>query len=450
MLLLNCAALAGCGQPQAPPPEQQAPEVDVSKVEAGLVTDYEDFPGRAEAIYSIVVRARATGYLDKVNFTEGADVEQGEVLFEIDPRTYQAQLNSAEANLVQAQAHLDRLEADYRRAVNIFPKGGISREEFDKIAGDRAEAGAAVGVAKANRDLAELNLRFTKVKAPISGRISRRELDPGNMVKADDTPLTTLVSLDPVHATFDLDERTTLHLKELIRSGKIQWSTDRHLRMNCLTAPLLILAACAEYLWHERGLVAHAWPTGAGLPVYIGLSDEKGFPHRGTINFADNRVDPETGTWRLRGRFANPNLILTPGLFVRVRLPLGKPYQATLVAEQALANDQGQKVVYVVGEGDRIEFRHVKLGRLNEKGLRVITEGLKPGERVVVTGLQRVREKQPVKPNMVPMPVREEQESGVRNQESGVRNQESGVRNQESGVRSQESEKKAAPKKPGP
>jgi RND family efflux transporter MFP subunit len=430
ILLLGCAVLAGCGQPQTPAPEQQAPEVDVSKVEMGQVTDYEDFPGRVEAIYSIVIRARATGYLDKVNFIEGADVQKGEVLFEIDPRTYQAQLNSAEANLFQAQAHLDRLEADYRRAVTIFPKGGISREEFDKIAGDRAEASAALGVAKANRDLADLNLSFTKVRAPISGRISRREIDPGNMVKADDTPLTTLVSLHPVHATFDLDERTALHLKQLIRDGKIHWSTDRRSRMNCLTLPLLILAASAEYLWHEKGLLANAWPPEAGLPVYVGLSDEKGFPHRGTINFADNRVDPETGTWRLRGRFANPRLVLTPGLFVRVRLPIGEPYQATLVAEQALANDQGQKVVYVVGDGDRIEFRHVKLGRLNDKGLRVIMEGLSPGERVVVTGLQRVREKQPVNPHMVPMPVHDESE------------------NQGSGVRSQESEKKAAPKKP--
>jgi RND family efflux transporter MFP subunit len=402
-LLLSCSALAGCGQPQAPPPEQQAPEVDVSRVLSGQVTDYEDFPGRVEAVYSIVVRARATGYLDKVNFTEGSDVEQGNVLFEIDPRTYQAELNRAEATLIQAQAHLERMEADYRRAVTIYPKGGMSREEFDKIAGDRAEAGAAVGVAKANRDLASLNLSFTKVRAPISGRISSRYLDPGNMVKADDTALTTIVSLNPVYAYFDLDERTTLRLQQLIREGKIKWTTDKHLRVNFLTAPLLVLAGSAQCLWHEPGLLSYAWPPEAGLPVLVGLSNETGNPHRGTINFADNRVDSDTGTWRLRGRFNNPFHVLSPGLFARVRLPIGTSYQATLVAEQALANDQGQKVVYVVGDEDKVESRRVELGRLHDR-LRVITKGLAPGERVVVTGLQRVRQGLPVKPNLVDMP----------------------------------------------
>jgi RND family efflux transporter MFP subunit len=393
-LLLFGPVLAGCTPSQAQPgPAQQVPEVQVSLPVAREVRDYEDFPGRTEAVNSIEVRARVTGYLDKVNFREGADIKEGDVLFEIDPRPYQAELNRAEANVVQSQARLERLELDYKRADGLLGRGAIGREEFDKIAGDRAEAGAAVGVAKAGRDLAELNLSFTKVRSSISGRISRRFIDPGNLVKADDTPLTSIVSVDPIYAYFDLDERTTLRLQRLIREGRVQWSQDK------------------------------------GLPVMLGLADEEGFPQQGTVNFADNRVDPDTGTWRLRGLFANAQRILSPGLFVRIRLPVGNAYQATMVSEQALGTDQGQKFVYVVNggaaeerdvevrKGDQVERRHtqvfagaeveyrrVKVGRLHD-GLRVITEGLAPGEKVVVSGLQRVRPGIKVNAEVKEMPV---------------------------------------------
>jgi RND family efflux transporter MFP subunit len=365
-------------QPAGPPPEP--PEVLVSLPIVREVTDYADFPGRTEAVNAIEVRARVTGYLDKVNFKEGSDVKQGDLLFEIDPRPYQAELNRAEANVVQAQARFSRLEADYQRAQGLLPGQRISREEFDRIAGDRAEANAAIAVAKASRDLASLNLSYTKVEAPISGRISRRYIDPGNLVKADDTVLTSIVSLDPIYAYFDLDERSTLRAQRLIREGKVKWSPD------------------------------------ADLPVFLGLADEEGFPQRGTINFADNRVDPDTGTWRLRGLFANPDHTLSPGLFVRMHLPIGEPYQAILVSEQALGTDQGQKFVYVVDEAGKADYRRVQVGRPHD-GLRVITDGLTRREKVVVSGLQRVRPGVEVKPKMVDVPGG--QESGVRNQESG-------------------------------
>jgi RND family efflux transporter MFP subunit len=366
--VLLCPAFIGCGPSQAQPTQaQQAPEVLVSLPVSREVTDYVDFPGRTEAVNSIEVRARVTGYLDKVHFQEGADVKQGDLLFEIDPRTYQAELARADATLAQTQAHLARMEADAQRAAELLPGRRISREEFDRMIGDRKEASAAVGVAKANRDLAQLNLDFTKVCAPLSGRISRRYIDPGNLVKADETALTTIVSLDPIYAYFDADERTTLQLQRLIRQGKIRWS------------------------------------PGTELPVFLGLADEDGFPKQGTINFADNRVDPDTGTWRLRGLFQNADHSLSPGLFVRMRAPIGKSYRATLVSEEALGTDQGQKFVFVVDDKNKVEYRRIKVGRLHD-GLRVITEGVSPKERVVVSGLQRVRPGIEVMPKLVDMP----------------------------------------------
>lgn len=370
ILLLSSPTFVGCGSSQAqpglalPPP----PEVLVSLPVTRQVTDYVDFPGRIEAVNSVEVRARVTGYLEKVNFKEGADVHQGDVLFEIDPRPYQADCDRAEANLVQAQAHLSRLETDYQRAVELLPGRRISREEFDRIAGDRREASAAVGVAKANRDLSNLNLSFTKVRAPITGRISRRYIDPGNLVKADDTALTVIVSLDPIYAYFDADERTTLRLQRLVRAQKIKWSPE------------------------------------AGLPVQLGLADEEGFSKQGTINFADNRVDADTGTWRLRAIFANADFSLSPGLFIRMRAPVGEPYRATLIAEQALSTDQGQKLVYVVNDQKMVEYRRVKVGALHD-GLRVISENLTPTEPVVVSGLQRIRPGIEVSPKLVKMPL---------------------------------------------
>jgi RND family efflux transporter MFP subunit len=365
---LSCLAAVGCGntQPQNGPPKS-LPEVKVSLPVTREVVDYVDFPGRAEAIQSIDLRARVTGYLDKVHFKEGADVKEGDVLVEIDARSYKAELARAEANLIQSEARRKRLEADYKRAEHLFARDAMGREEFDKVAGDRAEAIAAVGVAKASRDLAELNVSYCKICAPISGRISRRYIDPGNLVKADDTVLTTLVSRGPIYAYFDLDERTAMHLQKMIREGKIKWSLD------------------------------------AELPVLLALAEE-GYHHKGEINFADNRVDPDTGTWRLRGLFANKDHVLTPGLFVRIRLPLGEPFKALLVSEQALGTDQGQKFVYVVDPSGKVEYRRVKVGRLHD-GLRAITDGLAPGEKVVVHGLQRVRPGIQVNPVVVEMPV---------------------------------------------
>jgi RND family efflux transporter MFP subunit len=368
-LALACCAFAGCGKSLARsgPPQLPPPEVDVSLPVTAEVTDYVDFPGRIEAVNSVEIRARVTGYLEAVHFREGSDVNEGVLLFEIDSRSYDAELARAEGSVIQSEGRLTRLNGDYERAQALQAKGAMSKEELARITGDRTEAQGALAVDKAARDLAALNVSFTKVHAPISGRISRRSISPGNLVKADDTSVTSIVSLDPVYAYFDLDERTLLQLKRLIREKKIEWSLD------------------------------------AGLPVLIGLADEQGFPREGKINFAENRVDPDTGTWRLRGRFDNHDNALSPGLFVRVRLPIGLPHQAILITEEALGTDQGQKFIYVVDDAGKAAYRRVKVGRMHD-GLRVIVEGLATGEKVVVNGLQRVRPGIEVKAELVPMP----------------------------------------------
>jgi RND family efflux transporter MFP subunit len=366
LFLLSIPVAAGCAESGGPPPALPDPEVKVAKPVTRVVTDYEDFPGRLEAVNSIDLRARVSGYLEKVNFKEGADIKKDDVLFEIDARSYEAELHKAEGNVEQSDGRLKRLEFDYDRYARLLPKGVVGREEYDKVVGDRAEAKGAYDAALASLDMARLNLNWTKVRAPLTGRVSRRYLDPGNLVKADDTILTTIVSLDPIYAYFDLDERTTLRMKRLIQSGKLKWSLEE------------------------------------SLPVELGLADEEGYPLHGSINFADNRVDADTGTWRLRAVVKNPDLALSPGLFVRVHLPIGKPFSALMVCEQALGTDQGQKFVYVVdkkaktdkeghtAQADEVVYRRVKVGRLHG-GLRVIEEGLKADERVIVSGLQRVR-----------------------------------------------------------
>jgi RND family efflux transporter MFP subunit len=369
-LFFTSLTICGCGKSQAQtggPPQMPPPEVEVSFPITDEVTDYVDFPGRIEAVNSVEVMARVTGYLENVHFREGSDVNEGDLLFEIDSRSYDAELARAEGSVVQSEGRLTRLNGDYERAQALVARGAMSKEEFARITGDRTEAQGVVAVNKAARDLAALNVSFTKVRAPISGRISRRSITPGNLVKADETSVTSIVSLDPVYAYFDLDERTMLHLKRLIREEKVKWSLE------------------------------------AGLPLLIGLADEQGFPRQGTINFAENRIDPDTGTWRLRGRFDNHDNALSPGLFVRVRLPIGQPHPATLIPEEALGTDQGQKFVYVIDEAGKAEYRRVKIGRLHED-LRVIEEGLSTGDKVVVNGLQRVRPGIEVNAQLVPIP----------------------------------------------
>ncbi len=351
--ILVLAAVLGCGQAPASLPPPKLPEVVVSKAVEKEVTDYEEFQGKTEAEKSVDVRAHVSGYLDRFNFADGADVPEGKVLFEIDPRPFNAELQRNKANVALAEAHLNRVNNDFVRAQSLVGKASMSREDYDKAAGDLEEARATVKSAIAARDMAQLNCDYSRVTAPISGRISRRFVDPGNMVKADDTILTRIVSLDPMYAYFDIDERT-------------------HLRI--------------QRFFEKRGSAAGP----RAMTVAMGLSDESGFPHEGKVDFVDNRVDPDSGSVWLRGVFPNPDKLLTPGLFVRVRLPVGASHKAVLVPERALATDQGQKHLWVVDDENHARYQSVQLGA-QHGALRVVDKGIQPGQRVIVSGLQRVR-----------------------------------------------------------
>jgi RND family efflux transporter MFP subunit len=335
------------------------------------VTDYADFTARTAAVESVEVRARVWGYLDKIHFKDGALVNKGDLLFEIDPRTYKAALDEAEGNLASLEARLKRLNADLARYEKLVVKSVVSREDYDKVAGDRAETAASREALVAAVERARLDLEYTQITAPISGRISRHVVTVGNLVQAGDqgggTLLTTIVSVDPIYAYFDVDEHTVLRVMQLIRQGKAKSARDGE------------------------------------APLWLGLANEEGFPHRGTIDFVDNQVNPKTGTLRLRGVFPNADEALSPGYFARVRARIGFPHQAVLVSDRAVDSDQGQKVVYVVEDDNRVVSRPVRLGGLHE-GLREVTEGLKPGEQVVVNGLQQVRPGMTVEPELVDMP----------------------------------------------
>lgn len=361
MVLSGLAAVTGCIKPQQQPVAAapiETPKVYVELPTTGQITDYEDFTGRTVATKTVDIRARVTGYLTKINFKEreGQDVEQNFVLYEIDARPYEAERDRTEAAVVQAEGHLNRIDLDFKRATKTIDKKVISQEQFDLVAGDRNEARAALEVAKANRNMAKLNLSFTKVRSPISGRVGRTQLDPGNLVRADETILTTVVAMDPMYAYFDVDERTMLRLHRYAEEGRIELSGEQ----------------------------------AAAVPVTMGLADEEGYPHDGVVNFVDNRLNPSTGTLQVRGIFKNSDRMLSPGMFVRVRLPIGEPYRALLVSEQALGTDQGQKFVYVIDQDNKAQYRRVQVGKL-QQGQRVVLKGLSAGERVVVSGLQRVR-----------------------------------------------------------
>jgi RND family efflux transporter MFP subunit len=334
------------------------------------ITDYYEYTGRTAAVEAVEIRARVSGYLVKVNFREGSVVKKGDLLFQIDPRPFQAMLDETQGQVAQWEAKLARSQADVTRYERLLPKGAASQKDLDQAVAERGEARAAIQSARGAVDRAALDLEFTKVTAPISGRISRYLITEGNLVTMNSTLLTTIVSIDPMYAYFDVDERAVLHVRQLIREGKARSPRD----------------------------------SDSEVPVLLGLANETGFPQRGTINFVDNQVNPQTGTVRVRGKFPNDPEVLLPGYFVRVRLLIGQPHRALLITERAIDTDQGQKILYIVNDKNEVVSRPISLGALHN-GLRVIEAGVKTGERVIVNGLLQVRPGVTVEPKLVDMPV---------------------------------------------
>jgi RND family efflux transporter MFP subunit len=366
LIVVSCLGLAGCSKAPAEGPTPPPPGVKVSYPLERAVTDYADFTGRTMAVESVKLRTRVWGHLQQINFTEGADVKKDDLLFVIDQRTYKAALARAEAEVAQSEARYKRLLSDHKRAEALARSKAISPEDFEKIAGDLSEAAAMVKNSTATREVAKLNLDFTEVKAPISGQISRAMVTVGNMVESGETGgtvLTTIMSIDPMYAYFDVDDQTWVQVRQQLRKS-----------------------------------------TSETPEVQLGLTNEKGYPHLGKLDFVDNQVDPGTGTLRMRGLFPNKDRLLTPGLFVRVRVRLDRSHDALLVTDRAVDTDQGQKILYVVNRDNVVEKRLVKLGGLHD-GVREIESGVKAKERVVIEGIQRVRVGATVSPELTAMPV---------------------------------------------
>jgi RND family efflux transporter MFP subunit len=382
---LLAVALAGCNNGHDKNKTSPPADVVVTTPIIDEVLDYQDFTGRLSAIKMVEIRARVSGYVMDVPFKEGDTVRKDQLLYQIDARTYQADLNLAEANLKLAQADRNVWERNEHRDKNSLARRAISQEIYDQTVAALEKARANVAAMEASRDRAKLYLDYTKVVAPFDGRISRRYVDPGNLVNADQTVLTSLVTEDPLYVNFDVDERTFL---DLIGSATSTGSS---------------------------------WFRGLRFPVRLRLANQDDFSITGTVDFLDNQVSPTSGTIRLRGEFKNPQGALKAGLFARVRMPTGNPYRAILVPDEALMSDQGRKYVFVVTrkknqdgrDEDRVEYRKVLPGqtltakRKNDKGgvedcvLRVLKNavvadgevktGVREGERVIVQGQQRVR-----------------------------------------------------------
>jgi len=382
--LVAALGLSGCRSEATPSAQAPAPQVSVASALERNVTEWDEFTGRLEAVESVEVRPRVTGYIESVNFTEGSTVHKGDLLFVIDPRPYRAELSKSEAELARAVASAELAASDAARSEKLIDIKAVSREEYDTRVNASREAKANVAAARAAVDAAKLNLEFTRITSPIDGRVSKAIVTAGNLVTGGSnaaTLLTTVVSLDPMYVTFEGDEQIYLKYNELSRRGERSSSRD------------------------------------AANPVLMGLANESGYPHSGSMVFVDNQVDPRTGTIRARAAFENKNGYLTPGLFARVKLLGHNSYQAVLVDDRAIGTDQSQKFVYVIDAQNKVTYRPVKVGRLTD-GLRIVQQGLQAGETVVVNGMQRVRPGVVVAPERVAMDARELAESKLAMTES--------------------------------
>jgi len=355
----------GHGHSRAKPPAAASaalPAVTVAEVIHRPLREWQELSGRLQAVDTVEVRPRVSGFIDRVAFEDGARVKKGQLLFQIDPRPFQAEVDRLVAERSRSLSDLELAKANRARAERLISAHAISREGYEQLVAAEASAQGALGSIDASLQEARLNRGFTEVRAPIDGHLSRAMITAGNLVTSSSV-LTTLVSDDPVYVYFDADEQTYL------RYAKAQRAEGE---------------------------------AGAGSAVYIGLVDEEGYPHAAKLDFIDNQVDAATGTIRARAALANPDGRYTPGLFARVRLVGGEDQDSVLIEDRAVGTDLSKKFVLTLTTGNRIEYRLVELGPEID-GLRVVTHGLAPSEVVVVNGLQHVRPGEIVAPTRIAM-----------------------------------------------
>jgi multidrug efflux system membrane fusion protein len=366
------ALIAGCSDATGKAAEAQTqvqagPPVSSAAVVEKAVAETQEFSGRLEAVERVEIRPRVSGFITAVNFRPGAEVKKGEVLFVIDPRPYQAEADRAEAAAKSARAKAELARLELARAERLLADKAVAQREYDERASGLKELDATARAAEAQAQAARLNLSYTRVTSPIDGRVSKAEITLGNLVDAS-AVLTSVVSTDRIYASFDGDEETYLRVRSQGHDGQ-------------------------------------------AVTVRVGLANEEGFPHEGKLEFVDNQLDTRTGSVRMRATFANKDGALAPGLFARVQIGGGVDKPALLISDRAVGTDQSHKFVFVVGGDGKAEYREVKLGPVVD-GLRVVRTGLKPGEKIVVNGLQRVRPGAPVTAQTVPMVAKVESNAG--------------------------------------
>ena len=359
--LIVLSAFLGC-QREAPlvakPPP---PEVLVTTPVEQQVTEYVEFTGRTDAANSVDIRARVSGYLVEVAFADGADVKEGDLLYQIDPRPFEAEVERAQGEVARWQAQHAKATADLARNKTLRQSNVVTQEELDATIAQEGIAKASIASAQAAERQARLNLEFTRITSPIAGRTSRTAITKGNLVSTsagDSSVLTSVVAQDPMYVLFDVDEQTLL----------------RH----------------QQYLREKKDVNQIAELRSRNIPAEVGLANEQGFPHRGTLDFGDNRVDPSTGTIKVRAVLDNADRRFTPGMFVRVRLPFGDPHSALLIPTRAIGADQGNHYVLVVNAENVVETRAVRLGT-EQHPMRIVESGLVATDRVIVSGIQNVR-----------------------------------------------------------
>ena len=371
VLLGGIAALvlAACSNPEAAEETAApaAPQVSVAQVVHERITEWDEFTGRLQAPQTVQLIPRVSGYIEEVHFDEGALVDKGDLLVQIDPKPFATEVARLKAELQSAQSAAIQAEKEYRRAEKLSSQRAISAELLDSRLARKQQTAATVASVEAALERAELDLSYTRITAPISGRVSYAQVTAGNFVSAGQSQITSLVSTEKMYAYFDVDEQSYLKYARLAETGKRADTRDS-----------------------------------TSNPVYMALANDSNYQHVGRVDFVDNRIDSQTGTIRIRASFPNEDNNLLPGLFARIRLVGSDSYEGILIDEKAVGTDLNNKFVLVVNSNNELEYRAIELGE-KVNGLRIVTEGLTPKDKIVVNGLQRVGANMQIDPQLVPM-----------------------------------------------